>query len=77
MIAGELLKYRKGFFIRRSYGTHLTGSSRFTLTTPSTVDGTSWTMVVTLPNGTSCLLAKGEAWENVPKVPKVALGSQT
>jgi hypothetical protein len=34
-------------------------------------------MVVTLPNGTSCLLAKGEAWENVPKVPKVALGSQT
>ena len=43
----------------------------------STVDGTSWTMVVTLPNGTSCLLAKGEAWENVPKFPKVTLGPQT
>ena len=32
MTSGELLKYRNGFFIRRSYGTHLTGSSRFTLT---------------------------------------------
>ena len=43
----------------------------------STAHGTSWTMVITLPNGTSCLLAEGEAWENVPKVPKkVALGSQ-
>ncbi len=43
----------------------------------STVDGTSWTMVVTLPNGKSCLLATGEAWENVLKFPKVALGPQT
>ena len=43
----------------------------------SKADGTSWTMVVTLPNGTSCLLAEGEAWENVPKSAKVALGPQT
>jgi len=43
----------------------------------SKVDGTSWTMVVTLPNGTSCMLAEGEAWENVPKNAKVALGPRT
>ena len=43
----------------------------------SKADGTSWTMVVTLPNGTSCLLAEGEAWENVPQIPKMALGPQT
>jgi len=27
MISGELLKQRKGFFIRRSYGTALLGSA--------------------------------------------------
>ena len=43
----------------------------------SKADGTSWTMVLTLPNGTSCLVAEGEAWENVPKNAKVALGPQT
>lgn len=43
----------------------------------SKADGTSWTMVVTLPNGTSCLLAAGEAWESVPRNAKVAVGPQT
>ncbi len=39
----------------------------------STEDGASWTIVLTMPNGTSCLLANGEAWENVPRAPKVSL----
>ena len=42
----------------------------------STDDGVSWMIVVTMPNGTSCLLANGEAWENVPKTPKVSLSPQ-
>ena len=43
----------------------------------SAVDGTSWTIVVTMPNGMSCLLAEGEAWENVPKGPKPTLPDLT
>ncbi len=31
------------------------------LTSPS---GSTWTIVVTMPNGTSCLIALGENWES-------------
>ena len=27
----------------------------------------TWTMVITQPNGTSCLIAVGQDWENLPK----------
>ncbi len=30
-----------------------------------TSDAGSWTMVVTLPNGTSCLIAAGESWNSI------------
>ena len=33
--------------------------------------GGSWTILVTMPNGTSCVVAAGEAWE---KVERVAMG---
>ena len=36
----------------------------------STRDGGSWTMVVTMPNGTSCVVAAGEGWTEV--LPQVA-----
>ena len=35
------------------------------LTSPN---GETWTIIVTLPNGTSCLIAVGENWETVPRV---------
>ncbi len=28
----------------------------------------SWTIIVTRPDGTSCVVAAGEAWENLPKL---------
>ncbi len=31
----------------------------------STGDGSTWTMVLTLPDGTSCVMATGEAWEHL------------
>ena len=31
-----------------------------------TPDGATWTMVITLPNGHSRVIAAGEAWTNVP-----------
>ncbi len=34
----------------------------------TTVDGTTWTIIVTFPNGTSCLVAAGEGWRSVPRV---------
>jgi hypothetical protein len=36
-------------------------------------DGSSWTIIVTLPNGMSCLVAEGENWETIPQV---ALGAK-
>ena len=36
------------------------------LTTP---DGRTWTIVITLPNGMTCLVAAGEDWETIPQLP--------
>jgi hypothetical protein len=30
-------------------------------------DSGSWTLIITHPNGISCLLAAGEDWENLPR----------
>jgi hypothetical protein len=32
-------------------------------------DGT-WTLVITQPNGVTCLIAAGKDWENLPKLAK-------
>lgn len=32
----------------------------------SSPDGTSWTIMITMPNGISCLVAAGENWEAIP-----------
>ena len=32
----------------------------------TTQSGTTWTLIITLPNGMTCLLAAGEDWEAVP-----------
>lgn len=33
----------------------------------TTKDGRTWTIVITLPNGMTCLVAAGEDWESFPK----------
>ena len=33
------------------------------LTSPT---GDSWTIIITMPNGTACMIAAGENWEKVP-----------
>jgi hypothetical protein len=35
-------------------------------------DGVTWTLVRTAPNGTSCLVAAGQRWGNVPEPVKQA-----
>ncbi len=32
----------------------------------ATTDGSTWTIIITMPDGTSCMMAAGEAWENLP-----------
>ncbi|MDP6346478.1 MAG: hypothetical protein QF491_23275 [Alphaproteobacteria bacterium] len=39
-----------------------------------TSENGSWTIIVTHPNGTSCMLAAGEAWEAVERI---AMGPTT
>ena len=34
----------------------------------SSKDGNSWTIIITMPNGTACMIAAGENWEKVPKI---------
>jgi len=31
-----------------------------------TEEGKTWTLIITLPNGMTCLLAAGEDWEDIP-----------
>lgn len=31
-------------------------------------DGKTWTLLMTRPDGTSCVLAAGEGWEDLPQV---------
>jgi len=33
----------------------------------TTADGSTWTLIVSMPNGTSCLLAAGEKWQPVER----------
>ena len=37
----------------------------------SSKQGSSWTIIITMPNGMTCMIAAGENWEDVPKVAKV------
>ena len=39
-------------------------------------DEGSWTMVITQPNGVSCLIAVGQDWETLPKTEMIS-GAQT
>ncbi len=34
----------------------------------SSSDGSSWTIIMTMPNGVSCLVSAGEYWESLPEV---------
>ena len=40
----------------------------------SSPDGGTWSMILTYPNGTSCVMASGEAWMDVP-LPKKGTNS--
>ena len=35
----------------------------------------SWTIIITMPNGTSCLMAAGENWENIKTMAKFGPGA--
>ncbi len=37
-------------------------------------EGRSWTMLVTMPDGNSCLVAAGEAWKIIPSLADLEYG---
>lgn len=37
----------------------------------SSKKGSTWTIIITMPNGTSCMIAAGENWQSVPQVAQV------
>lgn len=38
----------------------------------STVDGTSWTLLMTMPDGRTCMMAAGESWMSVTQISGLA-----
>lgn len=40
----------------------------------ASADGATWTLLYSLPNGLSCLMATGQSWQSVPRV--AALGPE-
>lgn len=34
----------------------------------SSKSGTSWTIIITMPNGPTCMVAAGENWEKIPHI---------
>ena len=39
----------------------------------SSVDRTTWTIMITMPDGTSCMIAAGQAWEALPMLAPVTV----
>jgi len=39
--------------------------------------GGSWTILITMPDGTACLIAAGEAWRKVPSVAVLGSGARS
>ena len=33
----------------------------------STESGSTWTIIITMPNGRSCMFASGESWQSLPR----------
>lgn len=49
----------------RSIGLGNNGGVVEVLTTPT---GSTWTVIITYPNGMACMVAAGENWEQVPEI---------
>jgi hypothetical protein len=49
-------------------GAGVTGGKLVELLTSE--DGISWTIILTSPNGISCMITGGEAWRVLPRAPK-------
>ena len=37
----------------------------------SSKTGNSWTIILTMPNGMTCMIAAGENWESIPRIVQV------
>ncbi len=62
--AGILGKLSNGYSENASaMGLSSNGGVVEVLTSPK---GESWTIIITMPNGVSCLIAAGESWETLP-----------
>jgi hypothetical protein len=37
----------------------------------SSKSGTSWTIIITMPNGPTCMVAAGKNWEKIPHIASI------
>ena len=40
----------------------------------TSTEGGTWTIIITMPDGTSCMVAAGEDWKQLPKIAAKAKG---
>ena len=81
-VAAPMLCGKRADFLRQLDASHgeapsaigLTGSGR--VIEVLTSDAGSWTIIVTGPDGTSCLIAAGEAWQTLDRAPGRAPGRE-
>lgn len=61
----KVLKHLSGKYKEapRSLGLANNGGVMELLVSPK---GNSWTIIITMPNGPTCMVAAGENWENIP-----------
>jgi hypothetical protein len=60
MLSGLKNKYQERTI---AMGVTATGNLMELLTSP---EGRTWTLIMTLPSGTACMIGAGEGWENLP-----------
>lgn len=59
----DLLKRLQGEFNEQLMAVGVAGDGRAAVELHATRNGSSWTLLLTLPNGVSCLLASGNGWQ--------------
>ena len=71
---GEVIKHLAAEYKEKTAAVGIAdnGSAVYEILTRS--DGATWTLLYSLPNGTSCLMATGQHWQSVPQ--NVALGPE-
>lgn len=67
---GEVLKHLSAKYTEAPVAIGLANNGGV-LEVLSSSSGASWTIIITMPNGPTCMVAAGENWEKIPQVAQI------